>query len=210
MDTTKQVGILATNAASLAAVSMAVAMAGKADEPVRVPAGELGGCVGCGKTVSSHFQDGKWLGCPAGDPATVYILVPAAKGFDKAMAGTREQRGVFAATKAPAIAHEKAAAVEPVKPVGVISRGFRRARYVSGLRANANLAKLPLSETRRKVLRTVHQAGERGLLARQIGKRAKLPHGSVQQTLNWLRSQKLVVAHEDMPPVAEAVSNATV
>lgn len=50
-----------------------------------------------------------------------------------------------------------------------------------------------LSPTRLKVLRAILEA-KKGLQARQIMTRCKLPHGSVQQTLHWLRQHEMVDA----------------
>lgn len=50
-----------------------------------------------------------------------------------------------------------------------------------------------MSATRLKVYRTVYMHANKGqVLARDVMTKTKLPHGSVQQTLNWLRSQRLV------------------
>lgn len=50
-----------------------------------------------------------------------------------------------------------------------------------------------MSKTRLKVYKALY-SHKKGLLARDVMEQAKLPHGSVQQTLNWLRSHKLVAA----------------
>lgn len=48
-----------------------------------------------------------------------------------------------------------------------------------------------LSPTRLKVLQAVYKA-KRGLQAREIMTKCNLPHGSVQQTLHWLRSHQMI------------------
>lgn len=52
-----------------------------------------------------------------------------------------------------------------------------------------------MSDTRLKVYRTLYGA-KQGLLARDLMAKTKLPHGSIQQTLNWLRGHKLVNGEE--------------
>lgn len=48
-----------------------------------------------------------------------------------------------------------------------------------------------LSPTRLKVLQAVYKA-KKGLKAADIMARCKLPHGSVQQTLHWLREHQMI------------------
>lgn len=55
-----------------------------------------------------------------------------------------------------------------------------------------------LSPTRLRVYRAIYGA-KKGLLAKDIMTKLKMPHGSVQQTLNWLRNQRLV-SHEIIAP----------
>lgn len=52
-----------------------------------------------------------------------------------------------------------------------------------------------MSKTRLKVYRVIYKH-KTGLLARDLMKQTGLPHGSIQQTLNWLRGHKLVAAKE--------------
>lgn len=58
-----------------------------------------------------------------------------------------------------------------------------------------------LSPTRLRVYRAIYGA-KKGLLAKDIMTKLKMPHGSVQQTLNWLRNQRLV-SHEIIAPPAK-------
>lgn len=51
-----------------------------------------------------------------------------------------------------------------------------------------------LSPTRLKVLQAVYKA-KKGLKAADIMARCKLPHGSVQQTLHWLRTHEMIDGH---------------
>lgn len=181
-----------TDRETLSAVLAAVNMVG-IEEPVVKPAGALGGCVACGHTVASHFQDGRFVGCLKGTVDTVFILVPATV---KKAGKAADLRG---STVAPVAAQSNELAVASPEPA-VVARGFVRARYVSTLHHLAKPEKLGLSPTRTKVLKAIHETGKAGILARGIRKRTKLPHGSVQQTLNWLRAHQQVVAREDAAP----------
>ena len=67
----------------------------------------------------------------------------------------------------------------------------------------------PISDQRIKVLKAVQAQYKTGIRASEIIKRFKLPHGTVQNALNWLREHQadhaqgkpLVVAEEDDPRV---------
>lgn len=176
------------------ALTAAINMVGVEEAPLSTPQGELGGCVACGHTVRSHFgPDGAWIGCLKGTGNTVFVLVAVRKDTGKAT--PREHSD---ANGSRAIAHETATA--PVSETDT-SRP-RRLRYTSTVDGRRNIDKLPLSPTRRKVLKAVHRVGKDGILAKQVLARTKLPHGSVQQTLNWLRNHKFVHAE----PVDTSVS----
>lgn len=179
------------------AIQTAAAMVGVDEAPIPVPSGDLGGCVACGRTVASHFSDGRWVGCLKGDPTTVFILVPAARANAETVTRrtTAEQRAHSHGT-GTATAHDLATSTHTQ------DRGFVRARYHSTLHHRAKPEKLHLTPVRTKVLRAVHEHSKEGLLARDIIKRTKLPHGSVQQTLNWLRHHNLVTAEEDATTTA--------
>lgn len=71
-------------------------------------------------------------------------------------------------------------------------RAFRRARYFVSRAINP----AGLAPTRAKVYKALKSSGDDGLTARQLKSVCRLPHGSVQQTLNWLRTHKLVKAAE--------------
>jgi MarR family protein len=101
-----------------------------------------------------------------------------------------------AAMSKPANTSADAKTREVKQQPAVVDRGFRRARYHSAV-TGATPDTLPISPTRMKVLKAIHRAGKKGVRARDIMDRTKLPHGSVQQTLNWLRAQNLVAAQED-------------
>ncbi len=55
-----------------------------------------------------------------------------------------------------------------------------------------SLEKFGMSPTRLKVYKVIYRNAKRGLLARDIMTKTELPHGSVQQTLHWLREHKMV------------------
>lgn len=173
----------------------ALKLAGVVEDPMPVPQGELGGCIACGHTVLSHFKDGRFVGCLKASANTVFVLVPVDR---------KETRGKVGATPAPAVSHERTTSAKTggtssnngTEPA-IVARGFVRARYFTKVHHKSNLEKLPLSPTRLKALKAVHEAGKAGLRAKDIMKRAKLPHGSVQQTMNWLRAHQLVEARED-------------
>jgi hypothetical protein len=184
-------GIIAHDMQTLNGILAAMQLDGTHAEPVKVPQGKLGGCVACQQAIAAHFQAGRWIGCPEGEESTVFLLVPASmlvKG--KALESKHTTVKADAAT-----VNETATAVEESEQ----TRGFKRARYFSTLRANASIDTLPLSDTRKKVLRIIHKTGKQGIRAKAIMSRGKLPHGTVQQTLNWLRTQAkpLVEARED-------------
>ena len=166
--------------AAFEAVKAAIQLAGVVEESLPTPAGDLGGCTACGHTVASHFRDGRWLGCLAGSEAVVYILVPVVRTMaqDRVAGRQIDATAIVAADGNGATGHRLA----------------KVARYTSTLHHKADPGKLPLSDTRVKVLRVLHREGKRGLLARQIQTKAGLTHGAVQSTLAWLRAHDLVRA----------------
>ena len=172
------VGILTQDKDTLTKVLTALSLAGKEEPPLPIPRGVLAGCVACGHTAASHFRNGSWTGCVEAEEGTVFVLVPVSQDRVKALPG-QQTNGHHA---------------EPQ------TRGFRRAVYRSTLHHKAKPSKVEgISETRLRVLAAIHKAGKSGLLAKQIIKATRLPHGSVQQTLNWLRAQSLVRAEEATP-----------
>jgi hypothetical protein len=183
----------------VAAVLAAVNMVGAEEAPPEVPQGELGGCVACGHTVASHFTEGRFVGCLKGTRDTVFVLMPITRREVKGKQGGKTNGAITSHDRGPSVREVNAA--KPTEPA-IVARGFVRARYFSTLHHKANPEKLPLSETRLKVLKALQASGKRGLRAKQIMRKAGLPHGSVQQTLNWLRHHKvegrlLVAAKED-------------
>lgn len=178
---------------TVAAILAAMNLVGVEEPPIAAPQGALGGCVACGHTVASHFVDGAFVGCLKGTRETVFILVPAVRAQPR-------RNGKSAAALVPV---NGSRASEPVTP----ARGFVRARYFSTLHHKAKVEKAGLSPTRERVLRVIHESGHAGVIAREIKRRAKLPHGSVQQTLNWLRAHHKVEAREDVGATATLTSN---
>lgn len=53
-----------------------------------------------------------------------------------------------------------------------------------------------LSDARAKVYRYVEKSGGKGIIARELVAKG-IPHGTVQQTLNWLRHNELVRSEEE-------------
>lgn len=136
--------------------------------------GVEGGCVACQHPIHKHLdKHGAWVGCPEADPDTTFILVPV--------------RTVRSTAQVARPATTTAAPVRTVRSqVGVARPRFR---YVCVDRR----ARPVLSEVRAKVYDTLRKHPE-GLLSRDLIKRTKLVHGSIQQTLNWLRTKKYVRA----------------
>jgi hypothetical protein len=112
----------------------------------------------------------------------VFVLVPVEQRETKPLK-------VKAGAKDRAVAHDGGLAVTTTPEATTLyqERAFRRGVYRSTLHHKANPEKLPLSETRLKVLKVIHKAGKKPLRAKDIMKKTNLPHGSIQQTLNWLR-----------------------
>jgi hypothetical protein len=145
------------------------------DVPVAARRGKLGLCGACREPVASHWDDaGRFLGCAAAGENTVFVLWPV-KWHTSEIAPQYRPREE-----------------EEVKP----AREFVRARYASTLPDGTDLDALDLSDHRRKVLKVIH-AAPAGIIARDIIKESKLPHGSVQQALSWLRERQLITATED-------------
>jgi hypothetical protein len=199
-----EVSLVTPTADSMAAVLAAVQMAGIVEPPI-IPQGMVGGCTACGHTVASHFKAGtngtvEFVGCLKGEADTVYILIPAAR------AG-KGKNGVPVVVPQSDIAND-AGLQEPARQ----ARIGRRAVYFSTLHHKAKPENVkhedaPLSETRLKVLKAVHDAGKHtGVRSKDILKKTKLPHGSVQQTLHWLRAHGFVDARavEPKPAVSTA------
>ncbi len=173
------------------AIIAALALVGTEEPAIKVPQGEIGGCLACRHTVLSHFTiDGdrvKFVGCPEGTGETVFVLAPVRRE-GKALNGKA--------------ADTEGAGITPVTHLQPHrkrrrQRKFYRARYFTLLHPNASPAKLELSEARAKVLTTIHEAGKVGLRTAEIIAKSKLPNKSIQSTLSWLRSHKHVSVAED-------------
>lgn len=126
--------------------------------------------------------NGMWFGYIEGAPGETFILLRAqtlrtAQPLRRA-ADTRQPQSQPA--RGP---------VQSVRSKGAVIRP--RFRY-----SVADRRKHPeLSATREKVYRAL-LAAPQGLVYRDLKARTKLVHGSVQQTLNWLRNAGLVAAEE--------------
>lgn len=194
---TSQIGIVPASKEALSAVLGAISLADKTDPvPIQLPQGKEGGCVCCQHKIAAHFNSqGQWIGCTGAEADTVLILVPA-----NMLAGSVPARRAKQ-SHSDGIAHDMAVtgATAATPAEGGQTRGARRYRYFTKLHHKSDPAKLELSETRLKVLKAVHAEGKTGTLAKQVMKKTKLPHGSIQQTLNWLRAQ----GHIDARPVEE-------
>lgn len=137
--------------------------------------GRLGSCVACHQPVHAHFDAaGGWLGCPAATEDAVFVLVPVSEN------GT----------------HLAVQTAEDTPPKRI--REFRVARYTPAIPKSQDIDALDLSDQRKRVLQAVMDAGKSGTRATGVINRSGLPHGSVQQALNWLRSQGLIDAREDI------------
>lgn len=164
------------------AITRAVQMAGVEEAPIPLPRGQIGGCVACGHTAASHFANGRWVGCINGSDDTVFILIPVHHD-------DRRQGG------APSSGLGLDLGLRTKR-----QRFARRAIYRSKIHHLAKLDKLRLSDARMRVLQAIHESGKGGIQARDIGARTKLPHGTVQQTLRWLRDQ----GHVEAAPLSSA------
>lgn len=107
-----------------------------------------------------------------------------------------ERRHTSLTTAARAVAKDAHAATRtPAKhatPTAVVALGRAPFRY----RATDRRRKPELTPSRERVYRVVAK-NPNGVLARDIIKRARVSHGTVQQTLNWLRAHKLVIGEPD-------------
>lgn len=131
-------------------------------------------CTACGNPTDAHFNNGRMVGCAQAHP-----MRRATDTMRRTVQVARDRSNDAAPRTSPF-----AGMAQP------------RFRYTSALHHRTNIAKLDLSPTRTKVLQTIHESGKAGLLARDIIRKAGLPHGSVQQTLNWLRNHKQVRARK--------------
>lgn len=195
METNTNLVKVALDPVTAQAVLAAMMLTGVEEPPPPIPSGDLGGCVACGHTVVSHFgADGRWVGCLKGEADTVFILVPAKRGAATTSSPRTESRGKAGGAKRTnghGTANET-----PQTVTSTPGMAQPRFRYISTLHHRAKVEKLNLSPVRTKVLETIHDASPAGVLSRDIITRAKLPHGSVQQTLHWLRAHKLVKARK--------------
>lgn len=183
-----------------AALIQAAQLTTQEAEPL-IPRGIAGACMGCNQPVASHFapsedgQHSRFLGCLRGQDKTVYVLVPVVN------AEVRQRRG----KSQPDVANDNGLQEATSKR----SREFKVARYFSASHHKVKPEKLevdgaPLAEVQLKVLNAIHNHYKLGMRSRDIIKAAKLSHGAVQSTLNWLRSKELVEAREDRKSLRNA------
>jgi hypothetical protein len=156
--------------------------------------GDEGGCVACQKPVSDHLdKHGAWLGCPRGDAHTTFILVPVRTLRSRGPVMEPEPaHPLRRVTDAKPNGHEAQASGVPIRTIRS-TKPVLKSRYRYKV-ADRRL-RPELSPTRTKVYETL-LAHPEGLVSRQLMTKARLVHGSVQQTLNWLREHKLVDAIE--------------
>lgn len=205
------------------ALAQAVMQAGMEEPPLPVPQGSLGGCLACGRPASTHMQAGHFIGCTKAQVDTVFILVPIHRhgsALQLAPAPTAEPQLPDSSSSSGTGPQPSSSSDEPaIEPTWTRSdvtaapapssgshRGFARARYKSAVHHKAKVEKLDLAPKQKRVLKVLHANYRTGLVARDIMRKARLPHGSVQSTLNWLRAHNYVAAVEDAAVTAPAES----
>lgn len=152
-----------------------------------VVGGEEGGCVACNKVLSAHFDKrGNWLGCARADEHTTFILVPVKTVRSTMPVVTTPRRRSTDTQDTPV-----QAAQVPVKTIRS-AEPVIRPRYVYAVKDRR--VRPELSPIRARVYDAL-RAAPSGLVSAELKFRTKLVHGSIQQTLNWLRAKKLVVAN---------------
>lgn len=143
-----------------------------------VRGGDEGGCVACRKPISSHVdKHGTWLGCPEGSEDTTFILVPVKSIRSNGQVVTRQA--------APAAPQRTITSPRPV-----VSRPRFRYQVVDRRRTYPELS------ARRAQVYNALLKSPNGLVYKDLKTRTHLVHGTIQQTLNWLRNAKLVKAAE--------------
>lgn len=133
--------------------------------------GTEGVCLACQSPISSHVdKKGKWIGCKGCNDDETHFLLVPVPPREPAPNGTKPT------------------------PIEIDRARFR---YIP---TDAR-RKPALSATRASVYESIRASkNPLGLLARDILAETKLTHGSVQQTLNWLRGQKLIKAVKVQKP----------
>jgi hypothetical protein len=150
----------------------------------------------------------------------VVVMVPYDTSFgapDGLMlaSGEATERG-----KTRDVAHESNGAGQPTQQ-SQQSRSLSVARYRTTIHHRMKPENIlvngePISDQRLKVLKAVQAQYTTGVRASEIIKKHKLPHGTVQNALNWLREHQadhaqgkpLVVAEEDDPRVLHRETSA--
>lgn len=181
-------------------------------EPSTVRQGEEGGCIACDHPIHAHVDStGQWVGCPNADQDTTFFLVPVRTLHSAAPVterrSTNDRRTVAhdgngtshvspplrrliarpVTEPTPAATRRR----EDTTPVRTLRARVTRPRFV--YHCADRRVRPALTPVRGKVYDAL-RATPKGLVYSQLRKKTKLVHGSVQQTLNWLRNHKYVVA----------------
>lgn len=154
--------------------------------------GEEGGCVACQKPIHAHVDTrGTWVGCPEADEDTTFILVPVRtlRSTAPATVSAAPSRSISARVTLP----QRRTTDGPKAPIRTLRSASPIARPRYRYYATERRVRPVLSDVRAKVYDTL-RAHPDGMLSRELIKKTKLVHGSIQQTLNWLRSAKMVRA----------------
>ena len=93
---------------------------------------------------------------------------------------------------ARASANESVQTIEPTRTETPITSRPRFRYYAADRRKNPDV----LSPTRRKIYTVITRAHKSGVVAQDLLKRG-FPHGTIQQTLHWLRQEGWVVHEEE-------------
>lgn len=170
--------------------------------------GEEGGCIACEHPIRAHFgPKGQWVGCPNADQDTTFILVPVRtlqsptpvverrqgierrNGHDGNGNGNHLLRRMVQPSSEPNPGRRQE---DPAPaPIRTLRAHVTRPRFV--YHCADRRTRPALTPVRGKVYDAL-KASPKGLVYSDIRKKTKLVHGSVQQTLNWLRNHKYVVA----------------
>ncbi len=154
----------------------------------------------CKHSVASHFtKQGKWAGCSAVPPGTMFALVPLPA---KRASIQRAPRSVTNVATAAVDALDDLAGLPDVDPTEAPPRPVRtayRVRYFVADGVDPDTAPLgdDFSRMRFKTLAAVHVKGPDGTLSRDILKRTRLKHGQAQRALSWLVENGLVSKRPD-------------
>lgn len=164
--------------------------------------GDEGGCVACQHPIRAHFDNGAWIGCPDVDEDTTFILVPvktlrtSAPVVERRQAERRANGHDGNGNGHPhplrrLIGRPEDSTTPAAAPIRTLRAQVTRPRFV--YHCADRRVRPALTPVRGKVYDAL-KASPKGLVYSDLRKKTKLVHGSVQQTLNWLRNHKYVVA----------------